>query len=941
MAPTLHFHGLLAVPSRLETPVSIFASVMVKQGKKPLYVWPLNQLFEYQTKNEELQILTQELRELKRTDREAYKERRKKILTPFVIGEWTARGTLKIAVPLLVFDIDGGSEDTYSAIKEKGNNSPYIYRIEQSLGGGARIYVWAQFPEGYRKEAYMAIAKHLGKVFGLPLKGEAAEGQEHIDTSTNDDARMWFPAHTPPELVYMNEDGRIWQFKPNSNEKAKRESSEDNKKGEYRYEFTEEEKVDDILRQITETATDITQGVNTWFSKILLPLAHHYGEGGRDLAHQVSRFHHDYSEKETDKEYTRALSKRNGKVTLGSFLHHALEQGIRYDANRIIEISKRMKNSASKQKGSKKGEGIKIMEPEEILEKKIPDPSGAVLRIQHNQYLCLIKRNEWGTVSNFIITPLYLLRYDREPKRIFKITNTYGDTAEICCSVKAMTANRDFAAIVEGKGNFVPSWTNSQFATIKRYLYQHEDIAEEITVLGHQTKTGYFAFANGVFDGVAFYKINDYGIVTVNGQRYFLPAFSSVNENAEKEFRNERKLVFQPGRIDFKTWARQLWTVFGENAIIGICFTVSAIFRDIIFRHINSFPLLYLFGPKGTGKTTFRNAFHRLFGDYGPNDAIGLESASSPKGFARKLAQVRNGLQPFEEYKNRIDPKLIGMLKNIYDGIGYERAMTTNDNRTHATLVNSSVILGGQEMPTKENALFSRVIMLLFYRTQFSEEKREEFRKLEDMIGPGLGKVLLEVVRHRDLVDKEFDKSFTAIYKFLRKQADTSNLEERVLNNASAILAPVKLLATVLDFPFSVREAFECLKGKIIAQHQYMKKTDEVNEFWNLLDSLPGDQFAENHQYRVVDDVLSLDLKRIFPLYFKEARQRNLNVLDHETLTSYLVMQPYFKKQKDGRKTTAVRMNDGKAVRCMQFHIDGMQHLELDFLSNLGQNKTF
>jgi hypothetical protein len=139
MAPTLHLHGLLAVPSRLETPVSIFASVMVKQGKKPLYVWPLNQLFEYQTKNEELQILTQELRELKRTDREAYKERRKKILTPFVIGKWAARGTLKTAAPLLIFDIDGGNEETYVEIQKKGSNSPYIYRIEQSLGGGARI----------------------------------------------------------------------------------------------------------------------------------------------------------------------------------------------------------------------------------------------------------------------------------------------------------------------------------------------------------------------------------------------------------------------------------------------------------------------------------------------------------------------------------------------------------------------------------------------------------------------------------------------------------------------------------------------------------------------------------------------------------------------------------------------------------------------------------
>ncbi|MGH1433094.1 MAG: hypothetical protein ACRBG0_01405 [Lewinella sp.] len=933
----------IAPSTRLNTPVTFFRSVKVLNGAAPLKVVTLEALFE-ETSKDACRQKTEFLRSLKMTDTLAYKKQKVEELTPFVIGDWEVRGILNDAPPLILFDIDGGDENSYLSNFYRVSDSPYVYRMEQSVGGGTRIYVWASYPEGKRKDAYLAIAQHLSEVLGVPLKKKGEQQDEHIDTSTSDISRMWFPAYTTPTQIYYNEQSEVFEYTPL--ESKKHNGSPTQKLlPKYKIEFTEEEKVQDVIRQIEERQLDLTSGVEAWFAKVLLPLANQFGEVGRQYVHAVSRFHPDYNANETDQEFDRALKKDKGLVSIGSFLAHAQVNGVSYDAQRIMA----QRESVNGQPRSlpppspkpaplrRTPNGVLIIQtPDPVIDQELPAPESGSLEIKDGRYYLPSNRRGKEHVSNFTITPLYLLTDSREPKRILQCTNIFDESAIICCPVRSLSKPSEFAAIIEGKGNFVPSWTGSQFSVIKEYLYQHEMQAEEIAILGHQPETNLYAFANGVFDGENFYEVNEYGIVDINDQKYYLPAFSKVNEDAEQEYHNERKFVFQAGNSSFSEWASCLCAVFGNNAKVGICYVVAAVFRDIVFRYANCFPLLFLFGPKGTGKTTFRNAMHRLFGQYGAHDAIGLGSASSPKGFARKLAQVRNGLQAFEEYKNKISPNLIEMLKNVYDGIGYERAQTTNDNRTHATLVNSAVILGGQEMPTKENALFSRVLLLLFNKTKFSAAEKAAYNELERKIEGGLGDVLLEILQHRKIVEENFLAVFQKVYGHLRKDSVTSHLEERTLTNVAALLTPFKILSAHLEFPFDYKEAYIFIRERIKAQAEYMSKTNEVNQFWQVFDALDQNKIHRDTHYKITGGgLLSIDLKRVFPIYYEQATKQNLNVLDESTLKSYLMMQSYFQSAKDNRSTTRVTLGEppfAKSVRCMQFQVEGMKDLDLDFI---------
>ena len=338
MENMLTLSGFTLYEERATAPVTIFSSVRTINGEERSQIWPLSRLFAYQTEDEELKGITDKLRKIKEKDKALYKDKRKHILPVFVLGDWPVRGTLEIPVKLLVFDIDDGNEKSYLQHLASAHLCPFVYRLEQSLEGGCRVYVWADYPQEERKAAYQAIAEKLATVFSVPLKEDDQSG-EHIDTTTKDISRMWFPAFTPPDLVYHNEESSVFEYTPKEKKKDNRREKKEKLNG-YKYEFTEEEKVNDCIRQLEAAQMDITGSVTGDWFKILLAFANWKREAGREYAQRVSALGPSYSPQEFEYQYGLALTKDRGQVTIGSFLELCKDCGIRYDAKVIIAARK-------------------------------------------------------------------------------------------------------------------------------------------------------------------------------------------------------------------------------------------------------------------------------------------------------------------------------------------------------------------------------------------------------------------------------------------------------------------------------------------------------------------------------------------------------------------------------------------------------------------------
>ncbi len=552
-------------------------------------------------------------------------------------------------------------------------------------------------------------------------------------------------------------------------------------------------------------------------------------------------------------------------------------------------------------------------------------------------------------IANFIIEPLYHLSDPRSPKRVFAVVNVHGCRAVVCALVKELASLDGFKAVVESKGNFVFYGSARQYSAIKEVWFYYEKTAVEVGTLGYLPGTTLYAFANGIFDGTAFLPIDDFGIVEVGGVRYFIPVFSAIYNSDEGMFQHERKFVHSPASVvTFERWARLFCDAFSENenGRIGLMFVCASLFRTFIAAHANFFPMLFLFGMKGTGKSTFRDSMLSLFGQ--PQDTVSLGSASSPKGYNRRLGQRRDTLQVFEEYKNNIALPLIEMLKGVYDLIGYERAQTTNDNRTHHTPVLSAVVVAGQELPVKENALFSRMITLEFLKTTFTDEQEAAYNELADLQkGNGVTAATLELLRYRSHIEAAFVVAYREMCAMLKdgkapadlspEDAETDarlpyNVDERSIHNTALLLAVYRILEKHLAFPFTFGELKETLVSKLKMQVDIMNKTTEVCQFWQAVEVLQ-EQFKiiEGTDYKIEargkETWIFIYPTTVFAAYGDHQRRTGGHALDAATLTRYLKRQPGYRPAKD-RADHVVRLSEtsgSKQKRCLAFEVGSTQ----------------
>ncbi len=88
------------------------------------------------------------------------------------------------------------------------------------------------------------------------------------------------------------------------------------------------------------------------------------------------------------------------------------------------------------------------------------------------------------------------------------------------------------------------------------------------------------------------------------------------------------------------------------------------------------------------------------------------------------VAASANALAHIDECKNDLDPKVIEFLKGLWNGTGCSRMNMNLDKKKVVTAVDAGIILSGQEMPTADIALFSRLIFLQFPRYTFTQEER-------------------------------------------------------------------------------------------------------------------------------------------------------------------------------------------------------------------------
>ena len=437
------------------------------------------------------------------------------------------------------------------------------------------------------------------------------------------------------------------------------------------------------------------------------------------------------------------------------------------------------------------------------------------------------------------------------------------------------------------------------------YLYATTETAEQIVQLGWQQQ-GFFAFGNGIFTS-EWHEVDELGIVRLGEQgNYYLPAFSSVYRNDTQFFQFERRFTHLGlNKIPLYDYSELLVEVFGDNAKVGIAFLLATLFRDVVVSYTRSFPILNLFGPKGSGKSELGHSLMAFFiiDNIPPN----ISNSTLP-ALADAVAQCSNALVHLDEFKNNIDIDKREFLKGLWDGTGRNRMNMERDKKREVTKVSCGVIVSGQEMATADIALFSRFIFLSYSKSQFSQEAKEKFAKMAAIRKLGCSHLVLEILQCRALFEAEFRGNYNEAFEDIINALGQSNIEDRIIRNWVIPLAALRTLQDALRLPFTYNDLLKVSIDGIIAQNGETLSNNELNIFWDIVSFLRqegkiwlgGDYRIElenrikctNHKYEIefpaAKKILYLRHTRIFQLYKMHGRYVNEALLPPASLQHYL-----------------------------------------------------
>jgi CHC2 zinc finger protein len=353
-----------------------------------------------------------------------------------------------------------------------------------------------------------------------------------------------------------------------------------------------------------------------------------------------------------------------------------------------------------------------------------------------------------------------------------------------------------------------------------------------------------------------------------------------------------------------------------DNAIIGICFIIVCLFRDIIIRYRREFPSLFLFGPKGTGKTAFGELLQSPF-VYG-GDHPNLRTSTMPS-LAIVLSQAENAMMHLDEYKNDIDVEKIELLKGLWDCQGRSKLDMETHKREQSKVL-SGVIVSGQEKPTVDIALYSRQCVLPFHKDTHSADEKTKFRVLKDYEHAGTSYVIIELLRIR----KTFEANYASCYEQAVKDicsAISYSIDERILHNWSVILASFMASDAHMRLPFSYEQVFKTVIRCVEYQNEECLHSNELSVFWKTADYLKQDnQIFGLCDYRIHDySTLKVDVKidgrrqsvtrdfgaskkilmiptnsRLFAMYALHLQRTREKVIPENTLKYYIENSPEY-----------------------------------------------
>lgn len=542
-------------------------------------------------------------------------------------------------------------------------------------------------------------------------------------------------------------------------------------------------------------------------------------------------------------------------------------------------------------------------------------------------------------VTNYTLTPLFQISDERNGRWMVEVWNgVERRTVEI---QDAALVGMDLfqKCLIPNRCYSLPKFQKFHFQMIAAMISDKTKRAWELKTLGHQPE-GFFAFSNAVClfeDGQLVVKHYDpLGIVEVKQKNYLSMGVSSIREHFRTEdnkYENDLYLKYVDSGIKFTDWANTYCQVYDDHGKFGVGFALLSIYKDMIYRIGAKCPILYLYGPKGSGKSAMGESLMNLFFSGVNVEGRLIQAVNMSPGMITDFAlgsalqRFRNCPRLYNEYDPTLtEAKYRGWFKAAFDGEGRERGMgdSGGSKKTEIMKIQGTVMLAGQYLDTSDDgAVMTRSINL-----QFSEEKnknrsqaqKEMWQRLNEMEKEGMSSVITELVGIRDFVWEKLRTRFFEIKKKMSEDGTkkkSSSIEERLLNNYALVYTFCDVVNEQIHMPFNLTDFYDECVDRMVNLSSQVSDGSVLFRFWNVVASMIDSKKIEFGKHMVTrlceqltirvaggsntvkkfgsrKNVLLIRLDEMYGAYTKEMRDRGSAPYKEDVIISYLKDQPYF-----------------------------------------------
>lgn len=431
--------------------------------------------------------------------------------------------------------------------------------------------------------------------------------------------------------------------------------------------------------------------------------------------------------------------------------------------------------------------------------------------------------------------------------------------------------------------------------------------ATKITRFGfHKASKTYFFSNVALTNDGTLLKPDQFNIIQNNDTWLSMPLSS---QKLQKPFQ------LTENNISFNQWFEvyhKAHTI--DKAFIPVCFYIMSLFRDIVVTHKGSSPILFLKGSAGTGKSSIVRNLTCLFGFQ--QEDINLKSKNTESAIVKLMSQSANSITWMDEYFNEFPHE--GLLQAAYDNAGYHKSPDNSrgNNETDSVEIHSALALTSNYIPANP-VFFSRCLLVQVENKEKTSVQRVSYEQLKEIESLGLAGISVELLRHRNLIDKHYPIAFKKLLNKVKDAFMNESIPERLFSNmvqtmtcAFILQCHGKIAICESTDENDILDDFGKVAIEYIRkQHEIQDETSVLTEFFSIIQMLyESFQIHEGVHFRFEGDLLFLRMPSIYPIF----KQRYRTVYykespDRDSIVQELIKLEAPREEKEIKKTIRFR----------------------------------